>query len=191
MSCIFNIRTWSALSPPSAESAIIPAMVERPSWDSYFMQIAQLVATRATCPRRSVGAVIVKDRHILSTGYNGAPSGLPHCPEQGPTHEWPTGCLRAGHCIRALHAEQNAIIQAAKLGVPLAGATIYVTCQPCNMCAKMIVNAGIEQVIYEGDYPDEFSKEIFREAGLEVLRYTVHGLEPVDLTVQITAVPVV
>ncbi len=146
------------------------------------MQIATLVATRATCPRRSVGALIVRDKHILCTGYNGSPKGLPHCPELGPTHDWPEGCLRAGHCIRALHAEQNAILQAALIGVSCDGATIYVTCQPCNMCAKMVVNAGIVKVIYEGDYPDDYSKEIFRQGGIEVLSYREGILEVVDLS---------
>lgn len=145
------------------------------------MEIAHLVKTRATCPRRSVGAVIVRDRHILATGYNGAPSGLPHCPEQGPHADWPEGCMRAGHCIRALHAEQNAILQAAKLGVPTDGASIYVTCQPCNNCAKMIINAGIQKVVYEGDYPDPFSLEMFRDGRLEVLRLIDGRLEPVEL----------
>jgi dCMP deaminase len=145
------------------------------------MQIAHLVATRATCPRRSVGAVLVRDKRILATGYNGAPSGLPHCPELGPTHEWPTGCLRAGHCIRALHAEQNALLQAAKIGVACDGATIYVTCQPCNACAKMVINGGIKRVIYEGEYPDEFSKEIFRDAQLEVFTLVGETLNPVPL----------
>ena len=145
------------------------------------MQIAHLVATRATCPRRSVGALIVREKRIVATGYNGAPRGLSHCPELGPTEEWPIGCLRAGHCIRALHAEQNALLQAAMIGVPCEGATMYVTCQPCNNCAKMIINAGILRVIYEGDYPDEFSKELFRESKIEVLRYRDDRLELVDL----------
>lgn len=143
----------------------------RPSWDSYFLQIAHLVKTRATCPRRQVGAVIVRDRRILATGYNGAPRGLSHCPENGPHQDWPSGCMRAGHCIRSLHAEQNALLQAAMIGIACDGATMYVTCQPCNMCAKMIINAGIKEVIYEGDYPDEFSLELFRESGLQVFRY--------------------
>ena len=143
------------------------------------MEIAHLVATRATCPRRSVGAILVKDRRILATGYNGAPRGISHCPDHGSTTDWPGGCLRAGHCIRALHAEQNALLQAAMIGTPCEGATIYVTCQPCNMCAKMIINAGIEKVIYEGDYPDEFSIELFREAGLELQRYSDGKLEAV------------
>ncbi len=159
------------------------AMLERPSWDAYFMQIAHLVATRATCPRRSVGALIVKDRHILATGYNGAPSGLPHCPEDGGINDWPKGCLRAGHCIRSLHAEQNALLQAAKFGISCDGATMYVTCQPCNACAKMVINGGISRVIYEGDYPDDFSKELFRESNMEVLRFRDGELEPVELNV--------
>jgi dCMP deaminase len=156
-------------------------MHERPDWDVYFMQIAHLVKTRATCPRRWVGALIVRDRQILCTGYNGAPRGLPHCPPGGPENEWPVGCMRAGHCIRTLHAEQNALLQAAKFGIPTEGASMYVTCQPCNGCAKMIINAGINRVIYEGDYPDEFAKELFRDGGMEVLRLIGDRLEVVDL----------
>ena len=145
------------------------------------MDIAKLVSTRATCPRRSVGALIVKDRRIVCTGYNGSPKGLPHCPVEGPTADWPTGCMRAGHCIRSLHAEQNALLQAANIGVSCDGGTMYVTCQPCNSCAKMIINAGIVRVIYEGDYPDEFSKELFRDAKIDVLRYREGRLEIVEL----------
>jgi dCMP deaminase len=148
--------------------------VERPSWDEYFVQIAHMVATRATCPRRSVGAVIVLDKRILATGYNGAPIGLAHCTE--------VGChLVAGHCIRALHAEQNAILQAALNGVSTRGATIYVTCQPCNHCAKMIINAGIQRVVFEGDYPDEFALELFAEAGVQLCRYKAGVVTEVDL----------
>ena len=156
-------------------------MPERPSWDTYFMQIAHLVATRATCPRRSVGAVIVRDRRILATGYNGAPRGLAHCPPEGELNDWPVGCLRAGHCIRSLHAEQNALLQAALIGVPCDGSTMYVTCQPCNTCAKMLINGGIQRVIYEGDYPDPFSLELFRDSKMEVFRYVSECLEEVDL----------
>jgi len=145
---------------------------QRPAWDTYFMQIAHLVKTRATCRRREVGAVIVRDRRILATGYNGAPRGLSHCPADGPEHDWPDGCMRAGHCIRSLHAEQNALLQAAMIGIPCQGASIYVTCQPCNTCAKMIINAGIEKVTYEGDYPDAFALQLFKEAGLELYRLT-------------------
>jgi dCMP deaminase len=156
-------------------------MHERPSWDAYFMQIAHLVKTRATCPRRSVGALIVRDKRILCTGYNGSPQGLPHCPQDGQHRDWPDGCMRAGHCIRSLHAEQNAILQAAKIGVSCETATMYVTCQPCNSCAKMIINAGIVRVIYEGDYPDDFSIELFREASVELLRYRDGTLEVLEL----------
>ncbi len=156
-------------------------MDPRPSWDDYFLKIAHLVATRATCPRRQVGALIVREKRILCTGYNGAPRGLAHCPEGGPDHDWPKGCMRAGHCIRSLHAEQNALLQAAMIGIPCEGATLYVTCQPCNTCAKMLINAGIRRVIYEGDYPDDFSLELFQEARLEVSRFVQGRLEPVAL----------
>ncbi len=164
------------MSPP-----IILPVLDRPSWDTYFIQIAHLVKTRATCPRRSVGAVIVRDRRILATGYNGAPRGLPHCPEGGPETDWPGGCMRAGHCIRSLHAEQNALLQAAMIGVPCEGSSMYVTCQPCNTCAKMIINAGIVRVVYEGDYPDPFSLELFGHAGTQVFRYVDGRLEEVEL----------
>jgi dCMP deaminase len=128
-----------------------------------------------------VGAVIVRDKRMLATGYNGAPIHLPHCPEGGPEHDWPLGCMAGGHCIRSLHAEQNALIQAAMIGIPCKDASIYVTCLPCNTCAKMIVNAGILKVIYDGEYPDEFSKEIFRQAGIEVVRLINGNLMQVDL----------
>jgi len=127
------------------------------------MQIARDVATRATCRRRLVGAVVVLDKRILTTGYNGAPHGLPHCTE--------VGCkMQDGHCIRTLHAEQNAIVQGALNGVSLRGATLYVTCQPCNNCAKMIINAGIVRVVFDGDYPDEFAMELFSQAGTNLVR---------------------
>lgn len=141
----------------------------RPSWHEYFMSIAKQVATRATCPRRSVGAVIVLEKRILTTGYNGAPKGLRHCPPGGDVQEWPYGCLKDGHCIRAVHAEQNAILQAALNGVSTRGATVYVTCQPCNSCAKMIINCGIVRVVFEGDYPDPFAMELFDEAQIELV----------------------
>jgi dCMP deaminase len=156
-------------------------MQDRPSWDSYFRQIAHLVATRATCPRRSVGALIVRDKRILATGYNGAPRGLPHCPPGGPEHDWPEGCMYAGHCIRSLHAEQNALLQAAMIGVACEGATVYVTCQPCNSCAKMMINAGIRRVVFEGDYPDDFSLELFRLSAMEVFRFWDGCLDKVEL----------
>ncbi len=135
--------------------------IVRPSWDDYFMKIAQDVASRATCLRRQVGAVIVRDRRILTTGYNGAPKGLAHCLD--------VGChLVNGHCIRCLHAEQNAIIQGAFFGIGTDGASLYCTHQPCNMCAKMIVNAGIVKVVIGGEYPDEFAMEVLNAANIEL-----------------------
>jgi dCMP deaminase len=137
---------------------------ERPSWDDYFMRITLQVAKRSTCPRAAVGAVIVRDKRILTTGYNGSPSGLDHCTE--------AGCLMVnGHCVRTLHAEQNAIIQGALHGVDVSGSTIYVTHQPCLVCAKMIINAGIERVVYAGDYPDEIACGFLEEAGVELTRH--------------------
>ena len=131
----------------------------RPSWDEYFMGITIEVARRSTCNRAQVGAIIVRDKRILTTGYNGSPTGLPHCTE--------AGCLIVnGHCIRTLHAEQNAIIQAALHGVSTDGATIYVTHQPCLTCAKMIINAGISRVVYGGDYPDDLARQFLEEAGV-------------------------
>ncbi len=131
----------------------------RPSWDDYFMGITFQVAQRGTCDRARVGAIIVKDRRILTTGYNGAPAGLPHCDEVG-------HLMINGHCMRTLHAEQNAIIQAALHGVSVAGGTIYVTHQPCLTCAKMIINAGIKRVVYAGHYPDENSVAFLAAAGV-------------------------
>ena len=145
----------------------------RPSWDEYFMEIAEIVKKRSTCLRRHVGAIIVKDKQILTTGYNGSPKNLKHCEE--------IGCKRAQLNIpsgqrhelcRALHAEQNAIIQAAHNGVNINGATLYVTTRPCVLCAKMCINAGIEKIVYLGDYPDELSSEILEEAGIEVVNFT-------------------
>ena len=136
----------------------------RPSWDEYFMGITFEVARRSTCNRAQVGAIIVRDKRILTTGYNGSPTGLPHCTD--------VGCLMVGgHCVRTLHAEQNAIIQAALHGVSTDGATIYVTHQPCLICAKMIINAGIRRVVYGGDYPDDLARRFLEEAGVELMRY--------------------
>ena len=144
--------------------------MNRPSWDEYFMQMAELTAQRSTCLRRQVGAIIVKEKHIIATGYNGAPKGLPHCEELG-------GCLREKleipsgerhELCRALHAEQNAIIQAATLGQSIEGATIYITHQPCIICAKMIISAGISRIVIRRGYPDEMSRGMLREAGLKV-----------------------
>lgn len=144
---------------------------KRPSWDEYFMGMAKLTSQRSTCLRRKVGAVIVKDKHIIATGYNGAPRGLSHCAELG-------GCLREQlkvpsgqrhELCRALHAEQNAIIQAATLGQSIEGASIYITHQPCSICSKMIINAGIERIVVDEGYPDELATKLLAEAGIKVV----------------------
>ena len=143
----------------------------RPLWDDYFMKITKDVALRSTCLKRKVGAIIVKDRRVLSTGYNGAPKNIKHCSE--------TGCLRKKlkvpsgqrhELCRGLHAEQNAIIQAAVHGVKIEGATMYSTYQPCIICVKMMINAGINKLVYEGDYPDKLAKQMLKESGIVVKR---------------------
>jgi dCMP deaminase len=137
---------------------------DRPTWDDYFMRITFQVAKRSTCPRAEVGAVIVRDKRILTTGYNGAPTGLPHCTE--------VGCLMVNsHCVRTLHAEQNAIIQGALHGVDVSASTLYVTHQPCLVCAKMIINAGIERVVYAGQYPDDIARSFLEQARVELTRF--------------------
>lgn len=144
--------------------------MNRPSWDEYFMQMAELTAKRSTCLRRQVGAIIVKDKHIVATGYNGAPKGLPHCNELGGCYREKVG-IPSGErheLCRALHAEQNAIIQAATLGQSIEGATIYVTHQPCIICAKMIINAGISRIVVRSGYPDKMSEEMVKEANLKI-----------------------
>ena len=143
----------------------------RPDWDSYFMEIAYVVAKRSTCLRRQIGALLVKDKHILATGYNGAPSGLAHCGEVGCLREQlgvPSG--ERHELCRALHAEQNAIIQAAVQGISVAGSTLYCTTSPCSLCAKMLINAGVKRVVFDGVYPDERAMAFFKEAGVEVER---------------------
>ncbi len=133
------------------------------------MKLANEVATRTTCLRRAVGAVVVKDNRILATGYNGVPSGLAHCAEVGclpPELGLPSG--QRNEICRGLHAEQNAIIQAAKYGPVIEGAMIYVNTQPCVVCAKMIINAGIEEIVYQNPYPDELSQEMLKESGIKV-----------------------
>lgn len=143
----------------------------RPTWEEYFLEITKLVAKRSTCLRRQVGAVIVKDKRILATGYNGAPTNTRHCLDIGCLREQlniPSG-QRIEIC-RGLHAEQNAIIQAGLHGVSIKGAEIYSTHQPCITCAKMIVNAGIVKVVYEGEYPDPMALEILSEGGVEMVQ---------------------
>lgn len=143
-------------------------MVGRPDWDDYFMDLAHKVASRSTCTRADVGAVLVRDKRIVSTGYNGAPRGLPHCSE--------AGCLikkvgdtedeLSDHCRRTVHAEQNAIIQAAQHATETEGTTLYVTHQPCFMCAKMVINAGVERIVFAKEYEDANAITFFEDAGV-------------------------
>ena len=144
---------------------------KRPSWDEYFLEMAQLVAKRSTCLRRSVGAVLVREKRILATGYNGAPSGLKHCFE--------IGCMRQKLKIpsgerhelcRALHAEQNALIQASLHGISVKGATLYATTQPCVICAKMLINAGIKEIVITEGYPDKMAMDFLRQAKIQIRR---------------------
>jgi dCMP deaminase len=136
----------------------------RPGWDEYFMQIARTVATRATCPRASVGAVLVREHRILTTGYNGAPRGVTHCTE--------AGCIMAGdHCVRATHAEANAIVQGALHGVSLQHATAYCTHQPCVHCSKLLTSAGITKIVYDRAYPDPIASELLAEAGVALVPF--------------------
>ncbi len=144
----------------------------RPSWDEYFMRIAELAATRSTCLRRQVGAVIVKDKRILATGYNGAPSGLKHCLDIGCLREKlkiPSG--ERHELCRATHAEQNAIVQAALFGVSIRDGVMYSTTQPCILCTKLIINAGIKKIVIQDSYPDRMSREMLKEAKVEIQIY--------------------
>jgi len=159
--------------------------MERLSWDDYFMEITRLVAKRSTCIRRHVGAIIVRDKRILATGYNGAPRGLPHCLE--------TGCLREKLGIpsgqnqelcRGLHGEQNAIIQAALSGVSIENSQIYTVTQPCVVCAKMIINAGINRVVFDESYPDALSEQMLKEACVEMVN--IKGIQEKESKAQAT-----
>ena len=142
----------------------------RPTWDEYFLEVASLVSKRATCLRRHVGAVLVKDKRILATGYNGAPSGIKHCIDNG-------DCLRGKLGIpsgerhelcRGLHAEQNVLIQAALHGISTKESILYLTNQPCIICAKMLINAGIKEIIIKDGYPDKMSRSFLKEAKIKV-----------------------
>ena len=146
--------------------------MKRPGWNQYFMQITQLVASRSTCLRRQVGALLVKEKNILATGYNGVPSGITHCDV--------TGCLREKlnvpsgerhELCRGLHAEQNAIIQAAKHGTSIVGSILYCTDSPCIICSKMLINAGVIEVVFGRGYPDTLSLEMLAEAGIKFHQY--------------------
>lgn len=137
----------------------------RPGWDEYFMQIARQVATRATCPRLSVGAVLVREHRILTTGYNGAPKGVAHCTE--------AGCILVNdHCARATHAEANAIVQGALHGVELQGAIAYCTHQPCVNCSKLLISAGVTKIVYDVAYPDAVASELLGEAGVALVQFS-------------------
>lgn len=143
----------------------------RPPWDQYFMSIAEMVGTRGTCDRGRSGCVIVKDKRVLVTGYVGSPAGLAHCDEAG--HEMHkvthTDGTESMHCIRTIHAEQNAMAQAARLGVPLEGSTVYCKMVPCYVCAKILMNAGIKRVVAAKDYhASKQSKRIFKEGGIKL-----------------------
>ncbi len=144
----------------------------RPDWDEYFMSLLEVIKTRSTCLRRQVAAVIVKDKRIIATGYNGAPKGVFHCEH--------VGCLRdklkipsgeRHELCRGIHAEQNAIIQASVYGVSIEGADIYITHSPCILCSKMLINAGIKRIVYKGDYPDKLALDMLGEAGVTVVKY--------------------
>ena len=141
----------------------------RPSWDEYFLEVARLVSRRSTCLRRSVGAVLVKEKKILATGYNGAPSGIKHCIDIGCIREKlkiPSG--QRHELCQGLHAEQNVLLQAALYGISTRKSILYITNQPCAICAKMLINAGIEEIVISGAYPDELARKFLKEARIKI-----------------------
>ncbi len=147
-----------------------PIRDERPSWDEYFMTIARQVATRSTCLRRKVGAVLVREKRLLATGYNGAPRGVRHCSEVGCLREKmqvPSG--ERHELCRGLHAEMNALLQAAEHGIRIEGASIYCTNQPCSLCAKMLINVGVQRIYVQEAYPDQLARDLMDEAGVELV----------------------
>jgi len=155
-------------------------MNKRPNWHTYFMNMAKLASTRSTCLRRKVGAIIVKNNQIISTGYNGSPKRISHCAD--------TGCLREKLNIpsgerhelcRGVHAEQNAVIQAAIYGISLQGASVYCTNQPCVICSKMIINAEISNIYIEEEYPDQLAQEMLQEAGIEMYKITDNQIKKI------------
>jgi len=146
------------------------ALRPRASWDEYFMSIAQVVATRSTCPRKYVGSVMVRNRIILSTGYNGSIRGMPHCSDVG-------HMMEDGHCVATIHAEANAIIQAARNGVNIDGASCYVTASPCWNCFKQLANAGIVRIVYGEFYRDERIFEVARQIAIELVHVPLPGVD--------------
>lgn len=168
-----NNRIILAKAEPIKPQMEVTLLHNRPDWDAYFIEITRIIATRSSCLHRQVGALLVRDHRILTTGYNGAPAGMRHCIELG-------GCLRdkmgfasgCGHdYCRALHAEQNAVIQAAVVGLSIKGATLYCTHSPCTLCAKILIASGITRIVFEGNYPDDLAFDLFKEAGLQVEQY--------------------
>jgi len=150
----------------------MPKKIKRPDWTDYFMDITRLVARRSTCIRRQVGAIVVKDKRILATGYNGVPTGLPHCEDVGCIREQnkiPSG--QRHELCRGLHAEQNTIIQAAFHGISISGATLFCTTLPCSICLKMLINAGIREIVYEQGYPDDLAQSLLEQSDLELTKH--------------------
>jgi dCMP deaminase len=144
-------------------------MGDRPSYDEYFMEMAYIVSKRSTCIRRKVGAILVKDKHILSTGYNGAPKGHQHCSKEGCLREKSNVPSGERHEIcRGLHAEQNVIIQAAVFGIQINNSILYCTNTPCIVCAKMLINAGVDEIVFSGDYPDDLAKQMLDESKIKL-----------------------
>ena len=144
-------------------------MEKRMDFDTYFMEMAHLASKRSTCIRRKVGAVLVKDNHVIATGYNGASSGATHCSQKNCLREQlkiPSG--ERHEICRAVHAEQNAIVQAARYGIASEGSTIYVTVTPCFICAKILINAGVKEIVIDGDYPDSFTMDLLKEVGIKI-----------------------
>ena len=166
VSFIINVfKTWKY-------DRAVEGIMDRPDNDEYFMEMAHLISRRSTCTRRKVGAVIVKDKRVLTTGYNGSPKGTAHCEELGCIREQmkiPSGTRH--ELCRGVHAEQNAVIQAAYFGVSIQGSTIYTTTYPCSMCSKILINAGIAEVVYSESYVDDLSKELFKETKVVIRRY--------------------
>ncbi len=156
----------------------MPEKISRPDWDAYFMDITFLVAKRSTCTRRNVGAVIVKDKRILATGYNGAPSGIEHCIDIGCLREElniPSG--EKHELCRGIHAEQNAIVQAAYHGVSIKESALYCTNMPCSICAKMIINAGIKNIFYLNGYSDKIAEKMLLEADVDLIRLDTTSMQ--------------
>jgi len=168
---LFRIITNTMVNKLPHVSIEKPTVSTRPSWEEYFSKIVNEVSTRSTCLRRQTGALIVRQKRILATGYNGAPSGLAHCSEVGCLREQENIASGERHELcRGLHAEQNAILQAARHGIDISRSAIFCTHHPCVLCAKMLINAGIETIYHKEGYPDKLAKELLAQAGLKVIQ---------------------